>query len=158
MDEEQIIIDKYIGSLVTDIVFQYHRLGLKASGRFEKELKYTYDPSTGRIQVLAPDYIRYLEMGRGKGVVPVSVIKRWIRNKGLTSADLSQDQLAWAIATKIERDGIKVPNRYNEGTILEPVDKFIEQNRIEQLGEELAFHYGERFEDRFGDIFKGLNR
>lgn len=57
------------------------------------------------------DYYKYVEFGRRKGgkMPPVSAILKWVDVKPVIPREngISKEQLSWAIAKKIQRDGIE---------------------------------------------------
>lgn len=59
-----------------------------------------------------------MEDGRRPGTMPpVSVIKKWIRDKNANAGTGIPESAAWAIAYAIKRDGIQVPNEFNGGGV-----------------------------------------
>lgn len=91
----------------------------KASGDLEKSLKYTILSSQGDIielQIYANDYLNFIDKGRPVGgkLPPPKKLERWIDTKGLTSDNFkSSEQLSWAIAFSIQRNGIAATNILN---------------------------------------------
>ena len=71
---------------------------------------------------------------RGGSAPPVSVIRQWIKDKNAQGADIPIEA-AWAIVTKIRQDGIKVPNRFNDGTAVKGV---INPQRVQQLTTDIS--------------------
>lgn len=61
------------------------------------------------IQLIAPDYLEYVENGRSPGKMPPpNKIEQWCQSKGLVPANgKSLKQTAFAIATHIKQNGIK---------------------------------------------------
>ena len=152
IEKEKAIIDKYVGALREEILLYYDQQGLRASGNLAEELVVDYDPQTGRILLTAPDYVDYLVDGRQPGPVPIQVIRDWISNKGIQGGDITQEQLAWAIATKIKNEGIRVPNENNTGELLDPIEDFVSSNKINDLAEELAQLYADDFDSRIQEL------
>jgi hypothetical protein len=54
-------------------------------------------------------------------------LKKWVEDKGIAANP-------FAVAQKIAREGIRVPNRYNAGDV---VAKVINAQRIQQLAEQV---------------------
>jgi len=80
------------------------------------------------------------------------IIREWIDVKGITPRDgISKDSLAFLITRKIHRDGIKVPNKYNEGAILSNV---LNEKAIQELLDEFGAVLVGEFES---DILTQLN-
>lgn len=102
--------------LRAEVAANYNKMGLKASGNFERELKVT-DYGSG-VRLTAPLYVMNMENGRKPGKrPPMDVIKRWIRDKNKQGANIPEGA-AFAIAKKIGKEGIKVPNQYNGGGVV----------------------------------------
>jgi len=146
MTTEKIISD-WLSDIQIDLVKNYNRLGLRASGNWEKQLepfqKQTNDSFS--IGILGAQYTGALENGRkpttGNEGNPTlkEVIRIWIDDKGIIPKDnISKDSLAFLIARKIHEDGIKVPNRYNAGGLVSDV---VTKKSIEDLNRELSLFY-----------------
>lgn len=133
MDSEVV---KIVQGVRDEIVANYYRMKLNASGEFAEKTQVVEDG--GGVKIVAPSYIYQMEDGRRPGTMPpVSVIKKWIRDKNANAGTDIPESAAWAIAYAIKRDGITVPNDYNAGgvasSILNPemVKRLtIEVNRI----------------------------
>ena len=117
-----------------DLVLNYIKLGLKASGAFERGL--VYEASDSSIEIKAPLHGRVMETGRRKGTLPpVDDILKWVKLGKIVKKDnITDEQLAWAIARKIQIDGIKVPNEHNVGKVISSI---LLDGRIEKLLEEI---------------------
>ena len=113
MDSE---IVKLVQGVRDEIVANYYRIKLNASGEFDRETKVVEDGKS--IKIVAPAYIYQMEDGRRAGTMPpVSAIKKWIRDKNANSGTDIPEEAAWAIAYAIKRDGIQVPNEFNTGGV-----------------------------------------
>ena len=108
---EKAIVD-LVQQLRDEVIANYKSKRLIASGNFERE-------------TVVVD---------GGSAPPVSVIKQWIKDKNAQGADIPLEA-AWAIVTKIEQDGIKVPNRFNDGTAVNGV---INPQRVQQLTADIS--------------------
>lgn len=68
------------------------------------------------------DYYKYVEFGRreGRKMPPVSAILKWVEVKPVIPREngISKEQLAWAIAKKIQRDGIPPTHAMREANDL----------------------------------------
>ena len=117
-----------------DLVLNYIKLGLKASGAFERGL--VYEASDSSIEIKAPLHGRVMETGRSKGTLPpVDDILKWVKLGKIVKKDnITDEQLAWAIARKIQIDGIKVPNEHNVGKVISSI---LLDGRIAKLLEEI---------------------
>lgn len=113
MDSE---IVKLVQGVRDEIVANYYRMKLNASGEFDRETKVVEDGKS--IKIVAPAYIYQMEDGRRAGTMPpVSAIKKWIRDKNANAGTDIPEEAAWAIACAIKRDGIQVPNEFNTGGV-----------------------------------------
>lgn len=113
MDSEVV---KIVQDVRDEIVANYYRMKLNASGEFAEKTQVIEDG--GGIKIVAPAYIYQMEDGRRAGTMPpVSVIKKWIRDKNANAGTDIPESAAWAIAYAIKRDGIQVPNDYNAGGV-----------------------------------------
>lgn len=113
MDSE---IVKLVQGVRDEIVANYYRMKLNASGEFDRETKVVEDGKS--IKIVAPAYIYQMEDGRRAGAMPpVSAIKKWIRDKNANAGTDIPEEAAWAIAYAIKRDGIQVPNEFNTGGV-----------------------------------------
>ena len=113
------------------LIQSYEGEGLRASGKWASELEGSTTQSGNRISsvILGAQYTGALIGGRsstrskGSGTITLrQAIRQWIDDKGITPRDkISKDSLAFLIARKIHREGIKVPNRYNSGQLVNRV-------------------------------------
>lgn len=110
--------------LVADVRASQQSKGLRASGRSAASTRalITSNQTIKRLQIVGLAYWRFQQNGRGPGKskypsrAMVDAIKQWVKDKGL-------DIPPYAIAMKIQRDGIRVPNAYNPGGVLsEPLN------------------------------------
>jgi hypothetical protein len=121
--------------MATEVIVQYDKAGLRASGRFAEEIdqKVTDLGDVMKLQVTGVDYSYFLEKGRkptqtstaGNPTVK-QMIRQWIDDKNITPRDgISKDSLAYLISRKIHEQGIDVPNPRNDGKFIRrAVDKF----------------------------------
>ena len=121
------------------LVNSYKSYGLKASGRWEKELENKIEYSQDKIKlfILGAAYTGAMNTGRKpseKGSKPGSlfaIIEQWIKDKGITAKDeISDKSLAYLITRKIHKEGVKVPNQHNAGNFIENA---IDEQRIQSL-------------------------
>jgi len=116
----------------------YIRLGLSASGNWGRELedRNTITDSRIRIQILGSKYTGALVSGRSPnrnqsddsirafvGWAGSTWLKEWVEQKGISASP-------YAIAYKIAREGVKVPNANNPGTLISDV---VTEKRIDDL-------------------------
>lgn len=128
------VIKKWMEELKRDLVAEYDRLKLRASGNYEQSLvPFNTDK---RAILYGAKYAYQMENGRLPGTYPPrKAIEDWIDAKGL-KYDIPKSSLAFLIQRKIFREGIKVPNKYNDGGVLSNV---ITEDRIQRLVDELRF-------------------
>lgn len=109
-------VTQLVRQIRDEIVANYYRMKLNASGQFDRETEVI--EYAGGVKIESPSYIYQMEDGRAAGSFPpVSVIRRWIKDKNTNAGTNIPEEAAYAIAYVINRDGIKVPNHYNEGGV-----------------------------------------
>lgn len=149
----QEIIDKWLLGVKVDLAANYNRLGLRASGNWEKQLEPFNNQIGGFIKagMLGADYTGEISIGRSPnknqseeaikkwvGWAGNTIIKQWVEDKGL---DISP----FAVAYKIARKGWEVPNKHNRGGLVTDV---VNSKRVDKLNKELAiFTIGEIKQD-----------
>lgn len=121
------IAAKWIAEAKERVIAQYNALGLKASGKFEKELEDVVEvsPKGLRIALLGVPYTGIMITGRDKnkdqsneglrkfvGYAGNTFLKQWVKDKGLSISP-------FAVAYSIARKGIMVPNAHNSGALLD---------------------------------------
>ena len=112
-----------------DFIKNYERLGLRASGEWERSLsnETTETESNIKIEFFGANYTYQLENGRlpNKNQDPQALkfwvgwagstfLKQWVADKGLSISP-------FAVAWKIAREGVKVPNPNNAGGLISDV-------------------------------------
>ena len=132
------IIAKWTGETAMDLVSNYQRLGLKASGQWSRDLETRIEEKGTKytITFLGSKYTEQLILGRRPnknqnkeairkfvGWAGSTFLADWVKNKGLKISP-------FAVAYKIAREGIQVPNANNPGTILSNV---FSEDRINEL-------------------------
>ena len=126
-----------------ELIGKYHSMGLKASGNFEKRTEIR-NPNDYIVQIWAPDYTYFLVNGRqpNKNQDPQSLkkwvgwagstfLKDWVESKGINVSP-------FAVAYKIARKGIPVPNAHNAGDLVSSV---FTQYKIDELKDEIGQNY-----------------
>lgn len=112
-----------------EIFESYISKGLVASGEFGRGL--TVNDLGNRVTITAPAHVYQMELGRKAGTFPpVSAIKKWIQDKNKMAGTNIPEEAAFAIAYVIKRDGIKVPNKFNSGTVVSDV---LNEQRVKRL-------------------------
>ena len=138
------LLDEWCKERNKELIDRYHSMGLKASGKFEKELR--YDASDTQATIYAPPHVGAMVAGRSTTKTSTAssptlrqVIRKWIDDKGITpEGKISKDSLAYLIARKIHSQGIKVPNAYNDGTLISSV---ITDEKIKDLQKQITENY-----------------
>ena len=126
----------WLSQLKADLIKAYNESGLKASGEFERQLE---TEATNEKAILYGAYhSQFMELGRRPGKrPPIAVMLKWIEDKKITpSPGMTKKALAFLIARKIGREGIKVPNKYNAVNV---ISKVITDERIMELISQLKF-------------------
>jgi len=108
MSSEEILKIEF-DKLREDILARYNALGLRASGRFERELENKTTGLTGLL--VGSHYTEYLVNGRPPGKYPpIDIIKEWISVKPIQiiGERITVSSLAFLIARKIAREGTEI--------------------------------------------------
>jgi len=126
----------WLSELKADLIKAYNESGLKASGEFERQLE--TEATNDKAILYGAYHSQFMELGRRAGKrPPIAVILKWLDDKKITpKPGLTKQALAFLIARKIGRDGIRVPNKYNAGGI---ISKVITEQRIMELINQLKF-------------------
>lgn len=117
--------DRVIDGLIADTVESQRKKGLYASGKSAKSLRRIAQRSGTIIsrQIVGAAHWKYQQNGRGPsrsgrggGRSLVDALREWKKHKGIEINE-------YALAKKIHREGIRVPNRFNPGGVLsEPLN------------------------------------
>jgi len=123
------VINKWLSEMKRDLISNYDKLGLRASGDWAKSLEefQKISDSTIKAGILGNDYTVYLEQGRRPnrnqspealrawvGYAGSTFLKEWVDKKGINVNP-------YAVAWKIAREGWEVPNRHNKGGLVSDV-------------------------------------
>ena len=141
MEGIQYILNEWSEQTKQELIDKYKSMGLKASGEFEKGL--TTDTTENSTKIWTAPHTWYMVNGRNQNIkqdkesikkwvgwAGSTFLKKWVEDKGL---DISP----FAVAYKIARQGISVPNRYNEGTLISSV---INDNSISGLLSQMGIY------------------
>ncbi len=91
---------------IQDIIVDVLRSIDLDNSNFAKNIDIIFEDND--VVIRMPDYGIYIDRGRNPGEAPpVSAIVDFVRQKGITSTDLTEEQLAYAIAQSIAEDGIE---------------------------------------------------
>jgi hypothetical protein len=137
------IVNKFDVQTKADLIQNYIKLGLKASGNWSNELESIIKERSDGINIkyLGSQYTQQLITGRRPnknqskdslrsfvGWAGKTFLADWVKQKGSKASP-------FAVAYKIAREGITVPNKYNPGTILSNV---FNDERIEKLLKDIS--------------------
>ena len=141
MEGIQFILNEWAERTKQELIDKYKSMGLKASGAFEDGLSTETNENSTKIWTVPHTW--YMVNGRNQnlkqdkesikkwvGWAGSTFLKKWVEDKGL---DISP----FAVAYKIARQGIQVPNRYNEGTLISAV---INDNSISGLLSQMGIY------------------
>lgn len=140
------LFELYMERLRVKLIAKYDELGLRASGRYEKELN--AEITQTRLIMWGADHSVFMENGRGTGpddyrkLAPFML--EWIEVKeGLPSIFYeNKESMAFAIAHKVANEGINVPNEFNRGEVVSAVVNDFLANDIAEMidiiGEEMV--------------------
>lgn len=126
------ILKTWLDNSNADIIVNYDRDNMRASGSFAKglrtEIKETPSLVTGTL--FGAHHSLFVDQGRNKGKrPPISAIKKWIEDRRINPTDISVDSLAFLIARKIGREGWQPKNMPPNGVI----SSVINQQSIDKL-------------------------
>lgn len=131
-------IQQWLNDAEADLKANYNRLGLRASGNWEQELETKLEETgTGfNTKILGSAYTGVMESGRKPntnqnqeslkawvGWAGSTFLADWVQRKGITANP-------YAVAWKIAREGVTVPNRFNSGGLVSDV---ITRERIDRM-------------------------
>jgi len=141
----------------------YEEEGIIASGNYAKELEWTAKGSSQKgnyvFTMWGAGYSWNIENGRRPGsFVPVKTIEKWIETKKSLPNHFKENKksMAWAIAKKIAKEGIQVPNRFNKGRVVSrALTEFLEAD-VEKMIEELGVVFSDQLQNDIIKIFKNV--
>jgi hypothetical protein len=149
------ILRKWIEKTEGLLIDNYNTLGLKASGEWERSIYNTVIRENMSLigTIFGKDYTEYMVKGRPPNEdqdddailawvkkAGATFLKDWVRDKGLQGRINS-----YAVAWKIAKEGVKVPNVYNKGTLLSAV---LTDSHLNDLKKQLTFQYVSEFKSR----------
>jgi len=134
VNDRTAIYEKWLSELEKRLVDSYNKSGLRASGEYEKQLE-SYVKSgvvEDHLIVLGAYHSQFMADGRNPTRTTTAgsptlkeIILKWIDVKGIVPRDgISKGSLAFLIARKIHREGIKVPNPNNDGNVISDALRF----------------------------------
>lgn len=103
-DELRNQIAKQLKQNLIDTLKRYNKV---STGQMVNSIGFNIN-SNGNVEVFSAPYIEFIDKGRkaGKGV-PVSMLREWVKRKGLATNPQKIDQIAFAVSRKIKLRGIK---------------------------------------------------
>lgn len=112
---------KQVGDLyVKELSRQLKLLDKDASGNLIKSLRYDIKVDSKKnpyIEILAADYLEYVDKGRRPGKMPPSNrILPWVKDRGIKIQGQTDEQTAFVIAKSIGIKGIKPTNVLDKTT------------------------------------------
>ncbi len=129
-------VKEYGDKAVKDLIDNYNKLGLRASGRYARELKsvVTTSGTKTNLTITGPIEAIFMEQGRGPNKVQSHqavknlgwYLQQWVADKGI-------DVNPYAAAHKIVYQGITVPNPNNPGGVISDIINdqwFAELNKV----------------------------
>jgi hypothetical protein len=118
------IVQYYLDTTKSDLIKNYKRMGLRASGKFERGLEVSVKDSGSSIhaEILSESHAYFMQQGRGSNKEQTAkqarslgkILEQWVKDKGI-------DVNPYAAAWKIVRQGINVPNQHNKGGVITDV-------------------------------------
>ena len=151
------IYTKYLERFKKDLIANYDKLGLRASGKFAEGLE--YEIKGDKLTMYGAKHSIFMEYGRGPGgFPPLKAIEEWIEVKrGLPPIFVEKKkQFAFLIARKIAKEGIKVPNEHNAGKVIsDVVTLYLGEHLyrlLDEVGEEFMRHVD--FQSDFKNILQ----
>jgi len=130
------IVRQYADKAVKDLIKSYQDKGLRASGKYARELKsiVTKSGTKTNLKITGPLEAYFMEHGRAPNKVQDHQavknlgwhLQQWVKDKGI-------DVNPYAAAHKIVHEGIQVPNPHNPGGVISDVindDWFAELNKL----------------------------
>jgi hypothetical protein len=142
-------VDSWLEKKRLALIKSYEDEGLKASGRWGRSLETSSELKGTRLtaSIYGERYTGALIGGRaktgsgggGSGKTLQQLIRTWIDDKGIVPTTGTKDSLSWAISTKIHKEGIRVPNRYNSGQF---INRVFTKDAINELINEVGKAFG----------------
>jgi len=151
----------YLDDIKQKLIARYDELGLRASGKYEKELEYSIEQSDNKDKLIIKGSCHsvFMEKGRRPGKMPpIRAIEQWIEVKPGLPAFMKEKKksMAWAIARSIAKKGITVPNKFNKGEVIASVvDDFL-GNDIYKMLDELGIGYVNKIASDIKGILKNI--
>jgi len=141
----QAIVNDWMDESRKLIVQNYDRDGMRASGKFERDLQVEEGGKSGLVKstLFGSAHSPFIDGGRGatksagSGISLKDLIRKWIDDKRIVPDGISKDSLAFLIARKIHREGWKPKHLPPNGVI----SSVINEKRIASLQEQIGEFY-----------------
>lgn len=119
------LLTEFGNNLIADIRYEMQNQGLGGSD-LEKSLEYNID--NNEITVLANNYLRYAQKGRGPGGVPrnfIEILETWITKNGIRPATGNITQFANNIKWSIIKNGSSIyrGDRPERDVVTRPIEE-----------------------------------
>lgn len=143
------IVNDWLDKTTKLLQDNYVNTGRKASGKWGKSLEPFFKQTENKINfgLYGESYTEQLVEGRtptdpAKRGKLYYVILQWIEDKGISVTN--KKTFAYFVAKKIDEQGIKVPNNYNQGDILSNVltDEYVSSS-VNSLKDKFLFEVKE---------------
>lgn len=151
--ELQQVLEDYAKDIADRYKDNLTKSGRPASGALQESIKTRVrDVANGRVfyvEMSLLDYWKYIEWGTKPHLPPVSKIIEWVKIKPVIPAPdengkiPTPEQLGWAIAKKIEREGTE--GKPDLTTSLEELDVWYRDRISEALGKDVGNYIHEMF-------------
>lgn len=147
-------IDDFGKEYVKQLIIELTNADKKATGNLVRSINYKLIEATNEflIQVIAADYLKYVDEGRAPGKMPpVDKIIAWAKVRNIQPKPPKYktiDQVGWAIAKGIQKNGIKPTN-----VIDKSVSKLLQNKRaIDPIAKAYGNDWVEMINKLFSDI------
>jgi hypothetical protein len=102
------IKDQLIDGLKKATIKLMQQKGVESNSDLIKSVEWEYRPNQDMFTLMANDYWYYVSTGRRRGSQPpVKDILQWVKEKNITIAGLTTNQVAYVIGRSIKINGIK---------------------------------------------------
>ena len=118
------ILNSYFDLTVKDLISSYEQKGLKASGKYARSLvkEITESGTMTTAKIKGANHAYWMQHGRNPNKQQTAqqarslgkILEQWVKDKGIVANP-------YAIAWKIVREGIQVPNQHNPGGVVSDV-------------------------------------
>lgn len=130
---------EFIGEVMKESVqVELAAIGEKNSNIY-KDINYRIDEKNNKVELLIPDYYKFIESGRKIRIskVPIEVLLKWMKRKGIARG--RENKVVYAIQRSIYLKGIKPKPFLDKATddIDEQIETFIEMDFGKELDKKI---------------------